>query len=192
MDWTVIATTLVLASAGDAPRLDCAFPARIDLAYGVTGKRRLPVPGGKDGVCHLVKHDASLEVAGDRGTITVRETGKKPPRGAQLATCEERFRIVDADEPRAWHRCPGADDGAIHRVRIHPDRPGLPDGFLTVVLCGSKVAKVEVDLGLRWKPCAFDWQVDEPSPDFAACAEKLPPTTSHRSATGSQALACRE
>jgi hypothetical protein len=192
MDWIAIAAGLLVASGGDGTGPNCAFPEALDLTYHLTGKRRLDVPGSKEGTCHPVKHEASVQVHGAEGMVRVHETGKKPPRGARLAACDEPFWIVAADEPRAWHRCPGGEEGAIHRARIRPSRTELPEGHLTVVLCGSKVAKVEVDLGLRWRPCTFDYQVDEPPADFAACKERLPPTTSRRSAWGSQPAACRE
>lgn len=179
-------------SAPATERRACTFPGQVDLAYRLTGKRQLPIHGSQKGVCHTVTRDASLNMDGEAGTITIREKGRRPPRGAALATCDEHFRILSADEPRTYHACPGPDDGSIHRARIRSSRTDLPDGLLTVVVCGSQVARVEVDLGLRWLPCSFAWQLETPPADFAACGERLPATTVRRSASDARPFACTD
>jgi hypothetical protein len=192
MTLTALATSFFLVSLGQASAGDlaCTFPTRLDLAFVVNGKRQFPKVTGKEKVCHGVSRDAWLQLHGDRGTVAVRESGKRLPKGAKLIACEESFQVLRVGRPHPYASCPGGETGVLYEARIRADHSSLPEGRLSVAFCGSEIVEVNVDLGEQWTTCKFAWRVDEPIAEFLACAERLPPTPTRRSVSGTQRLPC--
>lgn len=168
----------------------CGFPARLELAYTASGKRQFPKASGKGSVCHHVARDATIQVHGNRGTVAIRESGKRPPRGSKLIACDEKFQVLRVDAPRHYAACPAAETGFEYQAVVQADRATLPEGRLSVVFCGAEIAKVVLDVGEKSAPCNLSWQGDEPLAEFGACAERLPPAITRRSTSGTQRLPC--
>lgn len=168
----------------------CGFPARLELAYTASGKRQFPKASGKGTVCHHVARDATIQVHGNRGTVAIRESGKRPPRGSKLIACDEKFQVLRVDPPRHYADCPAAETGFEYQASVQADSPALPAGRLSVVFCGAEIAKVVLDVGGKSSPCNLSWQADEPLAEFGACAERMPPAIARRSTSGTQRLPC--
>jgi len=178
------------AATPSADDLACAFPTRLDLAFVANGKRPFPKATGKQNVCFSVSRDAWLQIHGNRGTVAVRESGKRLPKGSKLVACEEKFQVLRVDQPHPYASCPGGETGVLYQARIKPDHSTLPEGRLSVAFCDSEIVEVNLDLGHQGTPCKFAWRVDEPIAEFLACAERLPPIPTRRSASGTQRLPC--